>query len=1045
MTQARTRGLTGRDLTRAAALAVAMAMALSAGPAAAQDDKGVDAGTKRLMAANGLLGRGFTKLAAEEYETFLKKYPGHEQTVMARYGLAICRYRTGEIDAAVKLLEQVIADKDFKQPDEALALLGHCHMAGGDHAKALAAFDRLLGKHADSKHAEVVLLNKAQVLHMTGRHKEAVEGCKAFLKKYPKSARKRSAQYSLALAQVALGEHEEAAKVLREVVADQNAPVALDSALLLGQCHEAVGRLDQAVKQYERAVEIAPADRRAEGLYSLGVALYKAGDYGGATKTLATVLAKHKDNPYAAPATFQLGLAQLAEGKVDPARKTLQAVASSDPQRKLKALYWLAQCDMAENKHDAARAALDRLAKGKPKPDNLPDVLYDRALCTMALGRHEEAAKEFEAFAAKYPDSPRRVDAVYRRAFCLHKLDKHEESLALCKQVIEAGDDPVAPAAEELAAENLFLLGRYDEAAKAFEKLAKAAKPDGRKLTFALRRTQCAYYRDDYDKAIALARPLAENKAVWKDPKLRQAVFLLGDAQLQTGKFPDAARTLARYVPMAGDDKAEVQFKLGLAQLRAGNDDAAEKAFRSVLGGDSSWARRAMFEYAQLSYRRKQPDRARPVLEKLLKSDPPAELRAPATYLRGCVAFDAAKHADAAKLFGEVVERFPEHDLAGEARFQLGVCLVEQDKHEPALAAFRAYVKDKPEGKHVRQARHHIGRCLAAMKKHDEAAKILAELAADKDAADEDLLYELAWARRESDPNAAAKTYRRLLAEHPAGRLAPAARAELAELLYAGEDYAEAAKLLEKVVSAKSADAKTLATARYRLGWCYDKLGEKAKAAKAFSAFAEGDAKSEFAPSARYQAGVAYAALGKLPEARKHFEALIATFPEHDLAPVAMLKLGEALSQGQDYDRSRQVYERFLKQHAKSKFAFLAEFGIGWALENQRKYPQARQWYERVIESHNGPTAARAQFQIGESHFAEKRYERAVAELLKVELVYAYPDWSSRALFEAGRVCEAWGKPDQARSQYAACVAKYKDTPSAKQAAKRLEEMGKGT
>lgn len=124
-----------------------------------------------------------------------------------------------------------------------------------------------------------------------------------------------------------------------------------------------------------------------------------------------------------------------------------------------------------------------------------------------------------------------------------------------------------------------------------------------------------------------------------------------------------------------------------------------------------------------------------------------------------------------------------------------------------------------------------------------------------------------------------------------------------------------------------------------------------------------------------------------------------------------MLKLGKVQSQAQHYDKSGQTYRKFLRKYPKSKFDFLAKFGIGWSFENARKYDEARKWYAQVVAAHNGPTAARAQFQTGECWFAEQKFEKAAAELLKVEIIYDYPQWSARALYEAGRAFEAMKHP----------------------------------
>jgi TolA-binding protein len=61
-----------------------------------------------------------------------------------------------------------------------------------------------------------------------------------------------------------------------------------------------------------------------------------------------------------------------------------------------------------------------------------------------------------------------------------------------------------------------------------------------------------------------------------------------------------------------------------------------------------------------------------------------------------------------------------------------------------------------------------------------------------------------------------------------------------------------------------------------------------------------------------------------------------------------------------------------------------------------------------------------------------------VAALLAVADVYAYPEWSARALFEAGRAFEQLKRLDQAREQYRIVIENYKDAPEAALASSRL-------
>jgi TolA-binding protein len=168
---------------------------------------------------------------------------------------------------------------------------------------------------------------------------------------------------------------------------------------------------------------------------------------------------------------------------------------------------------------------------------------------------------------------------------------------------------------------------------------------------------------------------------------------------------------------------------------------------------------------------------------------------------------------------------------------------------------------------------------------------------------------------------------------------------------------------------------------------------------------------------------------------------MIKDHPKNAQLSVALLRLGEVQAEQGKYDASAQTYSTFLQKFPKDQFAPRAHFGIGWSLENRKQYEQARAEYKKAIAATNGETAARAQFQIGETFLGEGKFDLALPALLAVEDVYAYPKWSARALFESGRVFEELKQPDQAKKQYQQIATKYKDAPEAKLAEERLKAL----
>lgn len=1015
--------------------------------APAGQNQQVDAATKKLMAANGLYTRGLYQLAANEYGQFLSQFPDHKDVTAARYALAICEYRLKEYDKAVGQLRQVLADPKFEQRDEGLAVLGHCELSQGHYEQALTAFDELLSKYPAGKHAELATLNRAQALYLAKRYPDAATACQGYLDKYPQSSSRPDALYFLALSQRAQNQNPAAVETLAQLTSKYaDSPHQIDALLLTGQALEAQGKLDAAIEAYGKMLGAAPETRKPDALYSLGIALYKAAKYDTAASAFSKLVEGYPSSPYTAPARLQLGLSQLASGKPAEARNTLDAVASQDPTRAVEARYGLAQCDIAGKNYRQARQTLEELMARSPAPGNIAQIALDRAVCSMELKEFQQAADELQALRTRYANAPQIAEATYRQAFCLHQLGKYEQSHELCQEAARLKLADLSAANDELDAEDLFLLAKYPEAKKQFASLVESSKDGGRKLRFTFRQGQCEYFAGNYAAAVQIFALLAGNSKIEQDPELRQANLLLGDALLQQAKYAEAVEPLKRYLLSAESDRSQAQYKLATAELHANQVAAARADFERATDGpaESPWVQRAWFERGQLDLKDKKLNEAADAFRRVIGSNAAEDIAAPAAYQLGWAELQSKRFPQAAQAWKEMAAKYPKDKLAADAQFQQGVALREARQLSEAADVLQAYASTHPDGQNVLRARQLAAACLKDLGRNDQAEKMLAALAGEaKGAGADSVLYDLAWSQRDAKDSAAAEsTYRRLLSEHPDSKLVPAARTELAELLYNDKKFQEAAGLLEQVVADKAADQKILTVASYRLGWCYEELKDSPKAAAVFAAYTQkGGGTDEMNASALVQAGLAFAQDQKYDKAEKSLAQMLSKYPNQKDAPVAMLKLGEVQAEQNEYDASQHTYRDFLDKYPTSEFAYRAQFGIGWALENQKKYDEARQAYQKVIAATNGPTAARAQFQIGETYLSEGKFEQAIPALLAVDDVYKYPQWAARALFEAGRAFEQLKQNEQAKKQFTEIVNKYKDAPEAQMARDQLRTM----
>ena len=82
-----------------------------------------------------------------------------------------------------------------------------------------------------------------------------------------------------------------------------------------------------------------------------------------------------------------------------------------------------------------------------------------------------------------------------------------------------------------------------------------------------------------------------------------------------------------------------------------------------------------------------------------------------------------------------------------------------------------------------------------------------------------------------------------------------------------------------------------------------------------------------------------------------------------------------------------------------------------------------------------------AQWMIGETYFHQKQYHLALREYLRVETLYAYPNWQAAALLQAGKCCEQLGHWNLAANFYRRTLKDFANTDFKKKAEQRLKTL----
>jgi TolA-binding protein len=491
--------------------------------------------------------------AAERYGELVSKHRTAEDIPAARFRLAWIRYFDKQYGAALAEVAEALKAKDAPFKSDAEYLAGNCHFEKGDYAKAVEALDRYLGDRNAIRHRDDAMLKAALALVRMDRAPDAIARLQQFLKDQPKSGLRPRAHYELAELLRAAKKFDEAAQEYAAVTRQADRELAPYAFYGLGTCRFETGAWAEAAEAFGQVPRAyAASDLVPQALHQQGLALQKAGNFGAARAAFEALTAKYAKHDLAASGYLGLGVCLQKEKKFPEAAEAfrrLAAAASKDRRLREQALYELAwSLQEAGQQADALKAYAD-LAREFPKGALAADAYFQMAEARYAEKQYPEATDLYEKALGAAVDDRLKDKILYRLGWCKWAAEKYEESARLFDRL--AAECP----ASDLVAEATF------QAAESYVRLGKPAD------------------------AIARFQRLLDPK--FKDfPRLADARFRLGEAQLVLGRDQEAVATLTALEQAAADypAMAEVQFNLGRALYNLKRHDQARTRFERVTG-----------------------------------------------------------------------------------------------------------------------------------------------------------------------------------------------------------------------------------------------------------------------------------------------------------------------------------------------------------------------------------------------------------------------------------------------------------------------------
>jgi TolA-binding protein len=402
----------------------------------------------------------------------------------------------------------------------------------------------------------------------------------------------------------------------------------------------------------------------------------------------------------------------------------------------------------------------------------------------------------------------------------------------------------------------------------------------------------------------------------------------------------------------------------------------------------------------------------------------------------------------ARQVLDDLLTKHPQHAAAGPAYLLRATLREKLGIYAGAIEDVDAFLATEPSQSARSDALYVRGLAQAALERFDDARQTYEALLKDNpnyQSADR-VLYELAWATRNSDAGDGTDQFRQLAERFPESPLAAECWYRVGEAQYAAGDAAAATQSFASA-EARATDDAIREKAVHKLAWSHYEQGDFDQAAAGFRRQLEKYPAGELATDARLMVAETHFKQENYEQALAEFNAVLdGDVANQSLRAVSLLHAGQAAGQLKDWPRSLELLDRCAKDHPDTPIMDDVRYEKGWALYNLGRMDEAAELFTDVAGRDRSVLGARARFMAGEVEFANKDYDAAVRTYFKVAYGYGnenapepFHHWQAEAMFEAARCLEQTGRESSAHDLYRELVKRFPDSEKASHARNQLQ------
>jgi TolA-binding protein len=738
--------------------------------------------------------------------------------------------------------------------------------------------------------------------------------------------------------------------------------------LLSGEIHYALGRYDDAARDFDRAAKEGKKGSFVDEADAAAIASMEAmGRDEEAARAWTEWRRRHPESPLYPEVVVAQAWNALRRDSVAVAAKLLGEVRAAYPWLSRDPRVDLAQSAVAfrEGNYDAVTVE----PSGTPGAPLDAAVVYLRALSDQARGQALRAAARFQDVADRYPGSRLADHAMLAKADVFLQSNAYKSAAEEFDRVAERASDPVVVAEARLrGAAAVYMDGDAGAGADRLREVAATHAGTDVAARAQLMLGEAMYGVEDYDAAI-----VEYNRVL-------------------TTYFQ---HTLA----------ASAQYRVGRCLDALGRDAEATSAYQAVVSGypTSREAPPAAYLAGAGLLRQGRPQAAIPYFQLVLDryAEDPGE---------GTLEFATPERQELVEASLCLLEL--SYHTSGNLGVLTGVPHLTLSRMPPSRSPWRAY------------ALLIDADALASQGRYDDARGVLERLTTEFPQHDVGIPANrlLAWTyAQQGEVELAVRAEEGMLERYGSrGDGAELATAYLnkAHILFNEKHYDAAARSYEEFLDRFPAHESSQ-RALFQAGMCYARLGHDGDAVDRWEELVSIDPSAPLAESAWVRAGDVYFQSGHYDDARRCYQGLLDNFSETRVAAVGMLRVAQCeYNAGRDAEAVA-VFSEITARFPNHPAAGEASRGIEQALYRMGQDADGEARLAELVEKY--PTssfAADAQFRIAMGKYEAKHYAEAADEFRRV--ISQFPGYSAadRAHYLMADAYTQAGSAEQATLAY---------------------------